>query len=198
MANQQKAGKARLQARGGLPGLRACQSKAVVEHRRSSAAEHRLQPARGRVSVAAAQGEDSLATASLARRLRVLAPVKDKPEKNADNPESIDLRPHRLPVQVQAKREVEEREGKVPMVNLAASQEADRLRLLQLSADKGSRSAERKRARGPHRREDHNSEFQALLACSRLAVSRRLGGTQRRTAVATAALQFAPRSVLRL
>ena len=101
-------------------------------------------------------------------------------------------------MQVQAKREAQEREGKVPMVNLAASQEADRLRLLQLSADKGSRSAERKRARGPHRREDHNSEFQALLACSRLAVSRRLGGTQRRTAVATEALQFAPRSVQRL
>ena len=169
MANQQKAGKARLQARGGLPGLRACQSKAVVEHRRSSAAEHRLQPAKGRVSVAAAQSEDSLATASLARRLRVLVPVKD-------NPESIDLRPHHLLVQVQAKREVEEREGKVPMVNLAASQEADRLRLFQLSADKGSPNAERKRARGLHRR-DHNylANFRGgsgqnseplLLACS--------------------------------
>jgi hypothetical protein len=104
------------------------------------------------VSVVAAQSADNLA-----RRLRVLLPVKDKAAKCVGNPESIDRRPHRLPVQVRAKREVEEREGKVPMVNLAASQEADRLRLLQLSADKGSPSAERKRARGPHRHEDHNS-----------------------------------------
>jgi len=74
-------------------------------------------------------------------------------EKNAGNPDSIDLRPHRLPGQVQAKREVEERPGKVPMVNLAASQEVERL--LQLSTGKGSRSAERKRARGPHRH-DYN------------------------------------------
>jgi hypothetical protein len=157
MANHQKVGKAHLQARGSLAGLRGCQSKAVVEHPRSSAAEHRLQPARGRVSVAAAQSADSLATASLARRLRARVLVNREAEKNADNPESIDLRPHRLPVQVPAKREVEEREGKVPMVNLAASREADRLRLLQLSAGKGNRSAERKRARGLHRHEDHNN-----------------------------------------
>lgn len=74
-------------------------------------------------------------------------------EKNVDNPDSIDLRPHRVPVQVQAKREVEERRGKVPMVNLAGSQEVERL--LQLSTGNGSRSAERKRARGPHRH-DYN------------------------------------------
>ena len=74
-------------------------------------------------------------------------------EKNADNPDSIDLRAHRPPGQVQAKREVEERPGKVLMVNLAASQEVERL--LQLSTGKGSRSAERKRARGPHRH-DYN------------------------------------------
>jgi hypothetical protein len=67
-------------------------------------------------------------------------------------------------VQVRAKRKVEEREGKVPMVNLAASQEADRLRLLQLSADKGSPSAERKRARGPHRHEDHNNFLLIVVA----------------------------------
>jgi hypothetical protein len=100
-----------------------------------------------RVSVAAAQSEDSLA------RLRVQGPVKGKAQKNADSPESIDLRRHRLSVQVQVKREVEEREAKVPMVNLAASQEAERL--LQLRAGKRNRSAERKRARGPHRR-GHN------------------------------------------
>jgi hypothetical protein len=165
LASHQKADKARLQARGGLADLRACQSKAVVEHPRSSAAEHRLQPAQVLVSVAAAQSEDSLATASLARRrLRVLVQVKREAEKNADNPESINLRPHRLPVQVQAKREVEEREGRVRMVNLAASQELERL--LQLTAGKGSRSAERKRARGHHRHADHNNFLLISLAAS--------------------------------
>jgi hypothetical protein len=109
------------------------------------------------VSVAAAQSEDSLA-----RRLRVLVQMNREPEKN--NPDSIDLRPHRLPVQVQAKREVEEKEGRVRMVNLAASQEADRLRLLQLSAGKRSPSAERKRARGLHRHEDHNNFLLITLA----------------------------------
>jgi hypothetical protein len=81
--------------------------------------------------------------------------VNCEAEKNADNPESIDLLPHRLPVQVQAKREV-------PMVNLAASQEVERL--LQLSTGKGSRSAERKRARGPRRHEDHNNFSLIILA----------------------------------
>jgi hypothetical protein len=157
VASRRKAGKAQVQAQGSLAGLRACQSKAVVEHPRSSAAEHRLQPAPVRVSVSAAQSE-----ASRARRLRVLVPVKDKAQKNADNRESIDLRPHRLPVQVQGKHEVEEREGRVRMVNLAANQEAERLLLL--SAGKGSRSAERKKARGPHRRADHNS-FRRLFPC---------------------------------
>jgi len=155
LASHQKADKARLQAWGGLADLRACQSKAVVEHPRSSAAEHRLQPGQVLVSVAAAQGEASLATASLVRRLRVLVQVKREAEKNPANLESIDLRPHRLPVRVQAKREVEEREGRVPMVNLAVSQELERLP--QLSAGKGSRTAERKRVRGPHRHEDHNN-----------------------------------------
>jgi hypothetical protein len=106
-------------------------------------------------SVAAAQSEDSLATASLPSRLRVVVQVNREPEKNADNPQSTDLRPHRLPVLVRAKREVEERGDKEPMVNLAASREADRLP--QLSAAKDNRSAERKKARGPHRHEDHNS-----------------------------------------
>jgi len=134
----------------------------VVERPRSSAPEHLLQPAQVLVSVAAAQSEDSLATASLARRLRELVQVNREPEKN--NPDSIDLRPHRLPVQVQAKREVEGREARVRMVNLAASQEADRLRLLQLSAGKRSPSAERKRARVPHRHEDHNDFLLITLA----------------------------------
>jgi hypothetical protein len=102
------------------------------------------------------------ATLNLARRLRVRVPVNREAEKNADNLESIDLRPHHLRVQVRAKREVEEREGKVPMVNLAASQKAERL--LRLSTGKGSRSAERKRARGPRRHEDHNNFSLIILA----------------------------------
>jgi hypothetical protein len=148
-SHQEVCGKALLQARGSLADLQTYQSKAVAERPRPSAAEHR-QPARVRLNVAAAQSADSLVL-----RLRVWVPVNREAQKNSDNPESINLRPHRLPVQVQAKREVEEREGKVPMVNLAASQEAERL--LQLSGDKGSRSAERKRARGLHRHEDHNN-----------------------------------------
>jgi hypothetical protein len=162
MASHQKAGKAKLQARGSPAGLRTCQSKAVAERPRPSAAEHRLQPGQVRASVAAAQSEDNQAMDSLGRRLRVRVPVNREAEKNADNPELINLRPHRLPVQVRAKREVEEREGKVPMVNLAASQEP--ARLLQLSAGKGSRSAARKRARGLHRHEAHNKFLLIILA----------------------------------
>ena len=165
MASHQEAcGKAQLQARGNLAGLRACQSKAVVKRPRSSVAEHRPQSAPVRVRGEVAQSEDSLAMANLARRLRVRLPVKREAEKNAGNPDSIDLRPRRLPVQVQAKREVEEKEGRVRMVNLAASQEADRLRLLQLSAGKCNLSAERKRVRGPHRHEDHNNFLLITLA----------------------------------
>jgi len=48
------------------------------------------------------------------------------------------------------------------MVNLAASQQGERL--LQLSAGKRSRSAERKKARGPHRHEDHNNFLLIILA----------------------------------
>jgi hypothetical protein len=48
------------------------------------------------------------------------------------------------------------------MVNLAVSQEAQHL--LQLSAGKGSRSAERKKARGHHPHEDHNNFLLITLA----------------------------------
>jgi hypothetical protein len=155
MASHQKAGKAQLQARSSLAGLQTLQSKAVVKRPRFSAAEHRLQPAQMRMIVAAAQSADSLGMASLARRLRPRVPVNRGSEKNADNPDSINLRPQRLPVQVRAKREMEESQRKVPMVNLAASREVDRL--LQLSAAKRNRNGERKRVRGPHRHEDHSN-----------------------------------------
>ena len=126
---------------------RTLQGKVAVKLSDLNAA-HRRQPAQVRMSVAAAQSADSKATANLARRLRVRVRVSREAEKSEANRESINLKPHRLPVQVQAKREV-------PMVNLAASQEVERL--LQLSTGKGSRSAERKRARGPRRHEDHNN-----------------------------------------
>ena len=158
MASHQEAcDKAQLQVRGSLAGLRTCKSKIVVGRPRSSAAEHRLLPAQALVSVAAAHSADSLA-----RRLQVRVQVKREADKNADNPESTDLRRHHLPVQVQAKREVQEREGKVPMVNLAANQEPERLLLL--SAGKCNLNGERKKARGPHRHEDHNNFLLIVLA----------------------------------
>ena len=208
MASHQKVCvKAQLQARGSLAGLlRTSQSEAVVERPRFSAAEQqRLQLARVLQSVAAAQSEDSLATASLACLLRALVQVNREAEKNADNPESIDLRPHRLPAQVRAKREVQKREGKVPMVNLAASQQGERL--VQLSAGKGNRSAERKRARGLRRHEDHNNFLLNYLSGPGTKVRGRFSMVERRSAASgqrgapslpTAILQFAPRSVLRL
>jgi hypothetical protein len=101
------------------------------------------------MSVAAAQSADSLATANLPRRLRVRVLVKE----SVDDLACADLQPLRLPVQVQAKREDQKREGKLPMLNLVASQEVERL--VQLSTGRSSLSAERKRARGPHRR-DYN------------------------------------------
>ena len=99
---------------------------------------------------------------SLERRLRGPLPVNREAEKNVDSPDSIDLQPHHLPVQDRAKHEVQGREGKVPMVNLAASPEVRRL--LQLSARQRNRSAERKMARGLRRHEGHNSFFLIILA----------------------------------
>ena len=149
MASHQEAcDKAQLQVRGSLAGLRTCKSKIVVERPRCSVAQHRLPRAQVLVNVAAAHSEHSLA-----RRLRGLVRVNRVAQKNADNPASTDLRRHHLPVQVQAKREVQEREGKAPMVNLAANQEPERLLLL--SAGKCNLNGERKKARGPHRH-DHN------------------------------------------
>jgi hypothetical protein len=88
----------------------------------------------------------------------VPVPVKREVQKSEANPESTDLRPRHLPVQVRAKREVDEKEGQALMVShLAGSQEAERL-LLRLSRGRGNRSAERKRARGL-RRQGHNKSW---------------------------------------
>jgi hypothetical protein len=90
---------------------------------------------------------------NLARRLWVLVPVNRKAEKSEANREPIDLQPHRLPAQARARREAEESVDKGPMVNRPGSQEPERQ--LRLSKGRGNRSAERKKARGLHRR-GHN------------------------------------------
>jgi hypothetical protein len=78
-------------------------------------------------------------------------------EKSEANRESIDLQPRRLPVQAPVRREAEEREGKVPMVNLVGSREAVCHLLLSKGKGRRSRSAERKKKRGLHRQGHNNS-----------------------------------------
>jgi hypothetical protein len=133
---------------------RRLQRKGAVKLSELSVAGHRRQrvvPVR--VSVAAAQSKDNRPTVSLARHLAVQAPARREAEKSVGNLAPINLQPRRLPVRVRAKREADEREGKGPMVNLPASQKAERQ--LRLSKGRGNRSTERKRARGLHRR-GHN------------------------------------------
>jgi hypothetical protein len=79
--------------------------------------------------------------------------TKGEGEKSEANRESIDLQARRLPVQVRAMREAEEREGKASLLNLPGSPEAEHQ--LPLSKAKENRSGERKRARGLHR-QGHN------------------------------------------
>ena len=93
------------------------------------------------------------ATLNLARHLLVQGLAKGEGEKSEANRESIDLQARRLPGQVRAMREAEEREGKASLVNLPGSPEAEHQ--LPLSKVRGNQSAERKRARGLHRR-GHN------------------------------------------
>ena len=94
------------------------------------------------------------ATLNLARHLAVQGPARRAAEKSAeDNRAHINLQPRRLPVQVRAKREADEREGRTSMVDLAASQRVERK--LRLSAFKDNWSVERKRERGLQRR-GHN------------------------------------------
>jgi hypothetical protein len=123
---------------------------------------HRLQLAPLRTSGAAEQSEDSPATASLARLLLVRVLVKDEAQRSEANRESKNLRLRRLAARAPVKRELEEREGKAPMVNLADRQEAGRL--LQLSRGKGNQSAERKRERALHRLQGHDDFSVTVLA----------------------------------
>lgn len=62
------------------------------------------------------------ATLNLARHLAVQGPARREAEKSADNLALINLQLRRLPVQVRAKREADDREGRTSMVDLAASQ----------------------------------------------------------------------------
>jgi len=134
---------------------RTLQGKGAVKLSELSVAKHHHQPAPvRRVSVAAAQSKDNRATANLARHLVVQVPATREAEKSVGNLTPINLQPRRLPVQGRAKREADEREGKAPLVNnLPGSPEAERQ--LRRSKGRGNRSAERKRARGLHRR-GHN------------------------------------------
>jgi len=109
-------------------------------------------PVPARVSVAALQGKDNRATVSLARHLAVQAPARREAEKSVGNLALINLQPRRPPRRVRAKREADEREGKGPMVNLPASQEAER----QLRLSKGRGNPQRKKERGLRRRGHNN------------------------------------------
>jgi hypothetical protein len=148
-----KAGSVRPQNLGSLVAPQTLHSKGAVKLSELSVAGHRRQrvvPVR--VSVAAEQSEDNhQATANLVRHLVVQVLARREAEKSVGNP--INLQPRRLPVRVRAKREADERKRKAPLVNLPVSQKAERQ--VRPSKGRGNRSAERKKARGLHRR-GHN------------------------------------------
>jgi hypothetical protein len=150
-----KASSARPQNLGSLVAPQTPHSKGAVKLSELSVAGHRRhRVVRVLVSVAAEQSEDNHpATANLARHLVVQVLARREAAKSVGNLAPINLQPRRLPVQVRAKRKADDRQGKGPMINVPASQKAERQ--LRLSKGRGNRSAERKRARGLHRR-GHN------------------------------------------
>ena len=151
-----KAGSARSQNLGSLVAPQTLHSKGAGKLSELSVAGHRRQrvvPVR--VSVAAAQNKDNRATVNLARQLAVQAPARREAEKSVGNLAPINLQPRHLPVRVWAKPKADEREGRGPMVNLPASQKAERQLRLSKGRRRGNRSAERKKAKGLHRR-GHN------------------------------------------
>jgi hypothetical protein len=114
---------------------------------------HRLQDPALRQKVRARpshQEEDEL---SAARRvqLRILAAALPR----CQNRLGRGPRARRRPAQVLARRAVDEKEGRVPILNLEDHQEEKRLR--EPSGALDSRRAGRKKARGLHRHEDHNN-----------------------------------------
>ena len=147
--------------------MRANAAAAQSEASRQATASLPRRP-RARLPVVKSEAQDSADNrASINRqppRLVVRVPAKDEEEKSEVNRESIDLQPRRLPVQVRrrAKREVVEREGKVPMVNPVGSQEAERL--VRLNAARDNRSAERKKARGLLRRAGRNNSLLTIAS----------------------------------
>jgi len=113
------------------------------------------QPVPVRASVAVPQSEASRpATDDLVRHLVVRVLVRREPEKSVGNKVPLNRQPRRLPVEVKAMREVEEREGKAPLVNPVDSQEVERR--LPPSKGRGNRNAERKREREHHRQVGRN------------------------------------------
>ena len=87
------------------------------------------------------------ATLNLARHLAVQGPARREAEKSVeDNLAPINLQLRRPPVQVRAKREADEREGRTSMVDLAASQRVERK--LRLSAFKGQLERGKKKREG--------------------------------------------------
>jgi hypothetical protein len=144
-----KAGSARPQNLGRPVSPQTLHSKGAVKVSELSVAgrrRHRVVPVR--VSVAAAQSEDNhLAPVNLACHLVVQVLARREAEKSVGNLAPINLQPRRLPVHLRAKREADQREGKAPLVNLPASQKAER----QLPLSKGRGNPQRKKAKELHR-----------------------------------------------
>jgi hypothetical protein len=116
--------------------------------------EHHRPLAPVRVSVAVVQSKDGPRTANRPRHLLVRVLARGEAQKSVHNLASTNPQPRRPAVQVPAKHEVEKREAKVPLANLARRQEQECQ--LGLSPDRENRSAARKKARKKHRRQDHN------------------------------------------
>jgi hypothetical protein len=130
------------------------QSKVAVRPSELAARAHHRRLARARVRVAALLSEGSRrVTASLASHLLAQGLAKGEAEKSVANLESTNLQPRRPRRRVRVKREAEVKGDKGRSVNLAASQQV--VHLPPANAAKDSRSAERKKARGPHR-QSHN------------------------------------------
>jgi len=129
-------------------------SEGAVKVSELNVAGHRHQPVPVRVSVAAGLSEAHRATVNLARHLAVQGSARHHAEKSAGNLAPINLQVRRLPAQVRAKREADERAGKVPKVSLLGSQRVERK--LHPSAVRDNRSVERKRERELQRRGRNN------------------------------------------
>ena len=125
-------------------------SEGAVKVSGLNVAGHHHQQVPVRVSVAAELSEANRATANLACHLAVQGPAGHEAWKSADNLAPLNLQARHPPVRARAKREADERAGKVPMLNLLGSQRVGRKP--HPSAVRYNRSVGRKRERGLHRR----------------------------------------------